>query len=89
MECTLPGSPVADGWHCGSTVARSETASGGGMSQCVVGLPAAEAEQKIHQEQGNWHGGVSLGTRPQQGLRWGVIRLGQDSNFKPSHVSNG
>lgn len=28
MECKLLGSPVADGWSCGSTGARSETASG-------------------------------------------------------------
>lgn len=79
---------MADGWSCGSAVARSETASGcwyepvpGGAARCysrVENLPGARELA--------W--GASLGTTPQEGLRWVVVRLGQHSNFKPSHVSN-
>lgn len=38
------------------------------MSQCVVGLPDAMTEQRIHHEQGNWRGRRTWALDPTMGL---------------------
>lgn len=66
MECKLLGSPVTDGWSCGSTVAFSETASGCWYESVCGG--AARCYDRAENPPGVRRGGHTWVPEPKTGL---------------------
>lgn len=58
------------------------------MSQCLMELPDAGGEFTRSRVTGVGDTHLKRGSTPQERLRRHVGRLGQHSNFKPSHMSN-
>lgn len=77
MERKLLGSPMADGWSCGSTVAISETTLGSWYESVHGGV--ARCYNRVEKAPGAWQlaWGTYLGTVPQEGLKQDVRGLGQ------------
>lgn len=66
MKHKLQGSPVADEWSCGLTVACLEMTLGCWPESVPDG--AARCWWRIHQEQGNWCGGHAWVPHLERGL---------------------